>query len=107
MPISYALMLCIPIGLLFYFIARQLSRSIIGCFGRVERRAALAFGAFGVLLIPYLWIVGCLHEEFSKIPYAAISFLLLLAEGLALVLIFRPFPSRGMDESEPRVRVGP
>jgi hypothetical protein len=72
-----------------------------------ERRASMAFGVFGALLIPYIWISGCLQEEFPGTPGKVIAFLLLQAEGLILVALFRPFPGRGMDKSEPRDRVQP
>ena len=107
MPISFALLLCIPIGFLFFFIARLTSRFVIGRYGGLERRASLAFGSFGVLLIPDLWTFGYLQEEFPNAPGTAIAFLLFLVEGLVLAAIFRPFPRRGMDHSEPKERIEP
>ena len=107
MPISFALLLCIPIGLLFFFIARLSSGFVIGSYGRRERRASLAFGVFGVSLIPDLWTFGCLQEEFPNTPGTAIAFLLFVVEGLVLAAIFRLFPRRGMDVSEPKERVEP
>ncbi len=55
----------------------------------------LAF--FGALLIPDIWTIGCLKEEFSKVPYMLISFPVFLFEGFALATIFRLFPKRGSD----------
>lgn len=40
MPITYALLLCIPIGLLYYFGARWLVRFFLGLYEQKERRAA-------------------------------------------------------------------
>ena len=107
MPISFALLLCIPIGFLFFFIPRLTSRFVIGRYGRLERRASLAFGIFGVLLIPDLWTFGCLQEEFPNAPGTAIALLLFLGEGLVLAAVFLPFPRRDMDESEPKEQIEP
>ena len=107
MPLSYALLLCIPIGFLFFLVARLTSRLVIGRYGRLERRASFAFGFFGVLLIPDLWIFVCLHDKFTDTPGMAIGFLLFLVEWLVLVAIFRPFPKRGISEAEPWERIEP
>ena len=58
MPISIALLLCIPIGLLSYFEARRLIRNWSGCYELRERKAAYLFGVFGALLIPLIYCSG-------------------------------------------------
>jgi len=65
MPISYALLLCVPIGFLFFWIGRLCSLYLLGRYAGPERRASMAFGVFGALLIPDIWIIGNLQEEFS------------------------------------------
>jgi len=65
MPISYALLLCIPIGLLFYFAARWLLRFFLGRCEQKERRAALTFGAFGALSIPLIYCSGLVGDAIS------------------------------------------
>ena len=105
MPISYALLLCIPIGFLFFFIARLMSRFVIGRYERTERRASAAFGVFGALLIPTIWIFGCLQEEFPNIPGMAIGFSLYAAELLILVVAFRPFHLRDLDDPERKRKI--
>lgn len=105
MPISYALLLCIPLGFVFFLIARFCLRYLMGHYGQTERRGALAFGVFGALLIPYLWTCGCLQDFFPHTPYMIIAFLLLLVEWLILIVLFRPFPRRDMDKSEPKDQV--
>jgi hypothetical protein len=62
MPINYALILCIPIGLLFYFGARWLLRFLLGRYEQKERRAALFFGAFGALSIPLIYCSGLVGD---------------------------------------------
>ena len=91
MPISYALLLCVPIGLIFYWIARSCFLYVMGRYEGPERRASRAFGVFGALLIPDIWIIGNLLEDFPGTPGKVIAFLLLQAEGLILVALFRPF----------------
>lgn len=63
MPISYALLLCIPIGLLCFFWARWLLRFHLGRYEGSERRAALSFGAFGALSIPLLYCAGLIRAS--------------------------------------------
>src|SRR5207237_10122716 len=106
MPISYALLLCIPIGFLFFLIARLTSRFVIGRYDRFEHRASLAFGIFGALLIPDLWTFGWLREEFPNTPGAVTSFLLLSVEGLVLAAVFRLFRKSNTDERGPKEKVG-
>jgi hypothetical protein len=105
MPISYALLLCIPIGFLFFFIARLTSRFVLGRYGPFEHRASMAWGVFGALLIPDLWILGSLHEEFSGLPGTVISSLVIPIEGLTLVVVFRLFRKSNID-SAPKQKVG-
>jgi hypothetical protein len=100
MPISYALLLCIPIGFLFFFIARLTSRLVIGRYEGTERRASAAFSVFGALLIPTIWVFGHLQEDLPNIPPVAIAFSLFALEVLILAVIFRPFPPRGLDAPE-------
>jgi len=104
MPISYALLLCIPIGLLFFWIGRLCSLYVLGRYEGRERRGAIAFGVFGFLLIPDIWTIGNLLEEFPGTTGMLISYLLLLAEALVLWMVFRPYPKRGMDKSRPKER---
>jgi hypothetical protein len=105
MPISYALLLCIPIGFLFFWIARLCLTYAVGRYEGPVRRGSIAFGVFGALLIPNLWTVGNLQEEFSNTIGTFIPFLVFAVEGLVLVAIFRPFPRRDKDKSGPRDRV--
>jgi hypothetical protein len=64
MPISIALLLCIPLGFLFYFGARWGIRFVLGRFEQGERRAARLFGVFGASLIPLIWCTGLIEESF-------------------------------------------
>jgi len=107
MPISYALLLCIPIGFLFFFIGRVISRLVIGRYDQFERRASMAFGVFGALLIPDIWTFGCLQDEFPNTPGMAISYVLLLVEGLILAAAFRLFRKKSIGESGPKEKVEP
>jgi len=107
MPISYALLLCVPLGFLFFWIARSASLYIMGRYEQPERRASLAFGVFGALLIPDLWTIGCLEEEFPIAPEMVIPFLVLIVEFFVLALLFRPYPRGRMDDSGRKERVEP
>jgi hypothetical protein len=107
MPISYALLLGIPIGFLFFWVARYCLRNLTGHYRQAEHRASLAFGTFGVLLIPFLWTFGCLLDTFPNFPGRVLAFLLLPVEWLILIVLFRPFPWRGMNESEHKDQVEP
>lgn len=95
MPISYALLLCLPIGYLFFWIGRLCSLYVLGRYEGSQRRASMAFGVFGALLIPDIWVIGNLQEEFSGMIGMVIGYSLLLAEGLVLMALFRPFSKRG------------
>ena len=64
MPISIALLLCIPIGFLAYFEARWLIRYLFGRYESRERKAALICGFFGASLIPLLYCFGYIEQEF-------------------------------------------
>ena len=101
MPISFALLLCIPIGFLFFFIARLTCRFVLGRYESYEHRATLAFSIFGALLIPDIWTIGCLQEGFPKVPEMLISSPVFLFEGFALATIFRLFTKRGSDGDHP------
>jgi hypothetical protein len=71
----------------------------MGHYERPERRAALIFGLFGALLIPTIWVNGCLEEEFPAIPGMVISFFVVLVEVLVIAeLIRRPYATRSRDE---------
>jgi hypothetical protein len=108
MPISYALLLCIPMGFLFFWIARSCFLYVMGRYEGPEYRASMAFGVFGVLLIPNIWTAGCLQEEFPNVPGMLVAFpLLMVVEGIVLVGLFRPFPRRGGEKSESGDRVLP
>jgi len=100
MPISFALLLCIPIGFLFFFIARLTCRFVLGRYESYERRATLAFG------IPDIWTVGCLQEAFPKIPEMIISFPMFVIEGVVLATILRLFPERDRDRGHSDGRDG-
>jgi hypothetical protein len=65
MPIDIALLLCIPIGILFYFAARWLLRFFLGRYEQKERRAARLFGAFGTLSIPLIYCSGLVGDAIS------------------------------------------
>ena len=62
MPISIALLLCVPIGFLFYFEARWLIRHLFGRYEQRERRAARLFGALGASLIPLMYGFGLIEK---------------------------------------------
>ncbi len=64
MPINVALLLCIPIGFLFYFEARWLLRYTVGHYERKERKVARVLGVFGGLLIPAIYCFGRLGATF-------------------------------------------
>ena len=64
MPISVALLFCIPIGLLFYMEARWFFRRFLHRYELRERKAACAWGLFGVLLIPVIYAHGLIQESF-------------------------------------------
>ena len=89
MPIGYALLLCFPIGFVFFLMARFCFRHIIGQYERSERRAAVFIGLFGAFLIPTVWINGFLTEEFPSLPSFAISYSLFLVEGLVFFGLYR------------------
>jgi hypothetical protein len=65
MPISYALLLCIPIGALYYFGARWLVHIFLGRYHEKERRAALLLGASGTLSIPLICCSGLIGDAIS------------------------------------------
>lgn len=75
MPISIALLFCIPTGFAFHYEARWLIRWATGRFGLKERRGVLAFGVFGGLLIPMIYCAGfterAVSGEFEKYVAAA------------------------------------
>jgi hypothetical protein len=66
MPINYALLLCIPIGLFAYFEARWMIRFVLGRYEQRERRAALLVGAYGALIIPLIYVCGVAGDAFSR-----------------------------------------
>ncbi len=107
MRISYALLLCVPIGFLLFFIGRVTSRFVIGRYDQFERRASIAFGVFGALLIPDIWTFGCLQDEFPKMPGMAIGYLLFLAEGFILAAVFRLFRKSSVDQAGSEEKVEP
>jgi hypothetical protein len=98
MPISYALLLCIPIGFVFFLIARFLLRYLMSHYERSERRVALIFGLFGTLLIPTIWVGGCLDEEFPTFLRMGITQLMFLVEVGAVAEFVRRSYMRSRDE---------
>ncbi len=84
MPISIALLFCIPIGLLFYFEARWLSRRLAGRYELRERRAARFWGFFGALLIPFIYCFGLLEDAFPGRLGKALSVGIGLVLGISL-----------------------
>ena len=64
MPISIGLLLCIPIGFLFFLEGRWLARYASGRYEQRERRAALLFGIFGASLIPLIYCFGHIEDAF-------------------------------------------
>jgi len=64
MPISIALFLGIPIGLLFYFEARWLIRYWTGRYESPEHKAARICGFFGLSLVPLIYCFGFIGQEF-------------------------------------------
>jgi len=85
MPINYALLLCIPIGLLFYFEARWLLRFFLGRYEHKERRAAYSFAAFGALSVPLIYVSGIIGDAisgrlgvvFAGLVFSAVAILLM------------------------------
>lgn len=73
MPISVALLFCIPIGLLFWMEARWFLRRFLNRYELRERRAASAWGLFGALLIPVIYAHGLIQEAFPGITGKAIA----------------------------------
>lgn len=66
MPISFALLFCIPIGFAFYYEARWLVWWANGRSGMEERRAMLAFTVFGGLLIPGVYSSSLAWARFRE-----------------------------------------
>jgi hypothetical protein len=64
MGISYAILLCLPIGFLFFFEARWLIRYALGRYEKRERRAAQLFGVFGASLVPLIYCFGLVGDAF-------------------------------------------
>ena len=91
MPISYALLLGIPIGIFFYFLARMLLRVLMGHFESPERRASMAFGAFGLLLIPTIWMIGVLGADLSAMGKMVLSYGTCGGEVLILTVLVQRF----------------
>lgn len=65
MPINYALLLCIPIGLLAYIEARWMVRYVLGKYEARERRAARLVGIYGALIIPLIFVCGLAGNSLS------------------------------------------
>jgi len=84
MPISIALLLCIPIGFAFYYEARWLIRYFLGRYELRERRAARLFGVFGGLLIPMIYCFGLIEDALPGRlgKTAAIGFFMVATMGL-------------------------
>jgi Na+-driven multidrug efflux pump len=82
MPINFALLFCIPIGILYYFAARWLLRFFLRRYEQKERRAARLFALFGALSIPLIYCAGLVGNaipgRFGKI-IAAVLFAVAVA----------------------------
>jgi hypothetical protein len=65
MPISLALWFCIPIGALYYFVARWLLRFFLDRYEQKERKAARLFAAFGTLSITLIYCSGLVGDAIS------------------------------------------
>jgi hypothetical protein len=107
MPISYALLLCVPIGFLCFFIGRLTSRFVVGRYDQFERRASIAFGIFGALIIPDIWTVGCLQDEFPDMLGRVAGGLLFFAEWLILAAVFQLFRKSNVNEAGSKEKVEP
>jgi len=66
MPITYALFLCVPIGLLAYFEARWLIRYVSERYAQRERKAVRLVGVYGALIIPLIYVCGRAGDSFSS-----------------------------------------
>lgn len=64
MPIAIGLLLCIPIGFLFYLEARWLIRRLFKSYEKDKRRAALLFSLLGALVVPIFYCFGRLEDAF-------------------------------------------
>jgi peptidoglycan/LPS O-acetylase OafA/YrhL len=86
MPISIGLLLCLPIGILFFFEARWLIRYAVGRYEQRERRAARIFGIFGASLIPLMYCFGRIEGAFpGRLGKAiAMGFFMVVICGLVL-----------------------
>jgi hypothetical protein len=87
MPINYALLLCIPIGLLFYFTAVGLLHLFLGRYEQKERRAAYCFAAFGVLSVPLIYVSGIVGNAISGAVGTVVSGVLF---GVIAMLLMGP-----------------
>jgi len=87
MPINYALLLCIPIGLFFYFEARWLLRFFLGRFEQKERGAAYCFAAFGALSVPLIYVTGIIGNAISGTVGTVVSGVLF---GVIAILLMGP-----------------
>jgi hypothetical protein len=85
MPISIALLFCIPLGLLFYFGGRWLLRYLLGRYEQKERRAALFFGAFGALSIPLIYCSGLIGDAIGGRLGVAVDGVLFAVAALGLI----------------------
>jgi hypothetical protein len=73
MPIAIGLLLCIPIGFLFYLQARWLFLRIFRRYGEKERRVARLFGLLGLLLVPLAYGFSLLKNAIPGKPGEAIA----------------------------------
>ncbi|MGO9324941.1 MAG: hypothetical protein ACLP07_10305 [Terracidiphilus sp.] len=87
MPISYALLLCIPIGLLAYFEARWMLRFFLGRYEQKERKAAYCFAAFGALSVPLIYVSGIVGAAISGMFGTVVSGVLF---GVVAMLLIGP-----------------
>ena len=82
MPISIALLFCVPLGLLLFFEMRWLIRHLLGRYEKAERTVARSFGMFGALLIPLVYGNGLIEHAVPR------TLGRVLANGLVATAVF-------------------
>ena len=80
---------------------------MVGRYDQFERRASIAFGIFGALIIPDIWTVGCLQDEFPDMLGRVAGGLLFFAEWLILAAVFQLFRKSNVNEAGSKEKVEP